>query len=73
MHANWPLFHSTLDQPIVTNPHIRDHTDLEHSIQDFSAGHQAAFTTIPQLLSGAISLLSPLALVNLMKLKNYEG
>ena len=50
MHADWPLFRSTLDQPIVTNTHIRDHTELEYSIQDFSSAvHQATFTTIPQL------------------------
>jgi len=51
MHANWSLIiRSTLDLPIVTNPHIIDHTDLEHSIEQFSpAVHQASFTTIPQL------------------------
>ena len=32
-HANWPLFRSTLDQLIVTNPCISDLTDLEHTIQ----------------------------------------
>jgi hypothetical protein len=50
MHANWPLFRSTLDQPTLTNPHIRDHTDLEHSIQDFSSAvHEGTLTTISEL------------------------
>ena len=47
-HADWPLFCSILDPLIVTNPCIRDHTDLEHMIQDFSSAvRQAAHTAIP--------------------------
>ena len=50
MHANCPLFRSTLDRLIVSNPCITERTDLEHTIQYFySAVRQIAFPAIPQL------------------------
>jgi len=65
-----PLFRSTLHQLIVTNPRIRDRTDLEHTIQDFSSAvRQAAFKAIPQLAARYHLLTHPPSRVKLMKLK----
>jgi hypothetical protein len=69
MHANWPVFRSILDQLIITIPHIRDHTDLEHMIQDFSVVWQAVFTAIPQLTAQCHLLTFPPSLVNLWNSK----
>ena len=70
MHANCPLFRSTLDQLIVTNPRFRERTDLEHTIQDFySAVRQIIFPAIPQLTVRCHLLTPPSSLVNLMTRK----
>ena len=74
MHANWPLFRSTLDQLIVTNPRIRDHADLEeHTIQDLlcsasSCIHSHSPTRPP---CGAIYLLSTLVCSTLWNSRSY--
>jgi len=70
MHDNCSFFRSTLGQLIVTNPCIRERTDLEHTIQDFySAVRQIAFPAIPQL-TFQCHLLTPYpGLVNLMTSK----
>ena len=69
MHANWPLFRSSLDQLIVTNPRIEDRTDLKHTILLCSASscihsHSPTHRPVP-------SPYSLPSLVNLMKLGNY--